>query len=341
MKLKTSILLLLSCFIIGGLSAQEKAKLGIIGLDTSHSPAFIKMINGPEAPAKFKNFEIVAAYPYGSTELELSKKRIPGYIEEAKANKVKITKSIAEMLKMVDFVFLETNDGNFHLEQAIEVFKAGKPVFIDKPVAANLPEAIAIFELAKRYNVPMFSASSLRYSPMNQEIREGKHGKVLGADCYSPHAEEASHTSYTWYGIHGVEILYTAMGKGCAEVSFATAGGKKGWDVVTGVWGDGRIGTFRAVKTGHNYYGGTVFTDSKTVQAGGYAGYEVLLDQIVKFFDTKVVPIDPEETIEMFVFMEAADESKRQGGAPVSMKSVQDKASVEAFRIIKNLNLVD
>lgn len=341
MKLKTTIVLLLSCLMMGSLSAQDVIKLGIIGLDTSHSPAFIKMINGKEAPEKFKKFKIVAAYPYGSTELELSKKRIPGYIDEAKAHDVKITKSIDEMLKMVDFVFLETNDGNFHLEQAIEVFKAGKPVFIDKPVAATLPEAIAIFELAKKYNVPMFSASSLRYSPLNQEIREGKHGKVLGADCYSPHAEEASHSSYTWYGIHGVEILYTAMGQGCEEVSYATAGGKKGWDVVTGVWGDGRIGTFRAVKTGHNFYGGTVFCESKTVQAGGYAGYEVLLDQIIKFFETKVAPIDPEETLEMFVFMEASDESKRQGGAPVSMKAVQDKANVEARRIIKNLNLID
>lgn len=341
MKLKTTIVLLFSLFIIGNLSAKDVIKLGIIGLDTSHSPAFIKMLNGEKAPEKYKGFKIVAAYPYGSTQIESSKKRIPGYVEEAKAHGVKITQSIAEMLKMVDFVFLETNDGNFHLEQAIEVFKAGKPVFIDKPIAANLPEAIAIFELAKKYNVPMFSSSSLRYSPINQEIREGKHGKVLGADCYSPHAEEASHTSFTWYGIHGVEILYTAMGTGCEQVTYATAGGQKGWDVVTGTWEDGRIGTFRAIKTGHNFYGGTVFCESKTVQAGGYVGYEVLLDQIIKFFETKVAPINPEETIEMFVFMEASDESKRQGGAPVSLKAVREKGNVEARRIIKNLNLVD
>ncbi|WP_029902573.1 Gfo/Idh/MocA family protein [Prevotella sp. 10(H)] len=334
MKIRIILTALIASVISIAAYSQQVIKLGIIGLDTSHSPAFIKLLNDENAPDQYKGFKIVAAYPYGSKTIESSYKRIPGYIEEAKKHGVKITASIAEMLKQVDCVFLETNDGNLHLEQAIEVFKAGKPVFIDKPVAANLAEAIAIFKLAKKYNVPIFSSSVLRYSPINQEIRNGAHGKVLGADCYSPDAYEPSHADFTWYGIHGVETLYTVMGRGCTQVSRSST---KDYTVTTGVWADGRIGTFRGIRTGHNYFGGSVFCSSKVVQAGGYDGYKVLLDQILKFFKTKEVPIDPEETIEIFTFMEASNESKRQNGAPVLMEAILEKGRLDAELILRNL----
>ena len=68
---------------------------------------------------------------------------------------------------------LETNDGTLHLEQAIEVLKSGKPMFIDKPIAADLVDAIAIFKLADQYNVPIFSSSALRYVPKNVELING------------------------------------------------------------------------------------------------------------------------------------------------------------------------
>ena len=53
-----------------------------------------------------------------------------------------------------------------------------------------------------------------------------------------------------------------------------------------------------------------------------YDGYEPLVVEIGKFFETGKPPVTAEETIEMFAFMEAADESKRQGGKPVTLASV-------------------
>ena len=62
------------------LSAQEDViKIGIIGLDTSHSTAFTQLLNSDEDNPYVKKFEIVAAYPYGSQSIESSYKRIPGY----------------------------------------------------------------------------------------------------------------------------------------------------------------------------------------------------------------------------------------------------------------------
>ncbi len=41
-------------------------------------------------------------------------------------------------------------------------------------------------------------------------------------------------------------------------------------------------------------------------------------------------PVAAEETIELMAFMEAADESKRQGGRPVKLAEVLEKARAEA-----------
>ena len=61
----------------------------------------------------------------------------------------------------------------------------------------------------------------------------------------------------------------------------------------------------------------------------GYPGYEPLLREIVGFFRTGVVPVSPEETLEIFAFMEAAEMSAKRGGDPVTLaeavEAVQDK----------------
>ena len=93
------------------LYAQDVIKIGIIGLDTSHSTAFTELLNGDSDDKFVKEFEVVAAYPYGSKTIQSSYERIPGYIEEVKKHGVEITSSIAELLDKVDCVMLETNDG--------------------------------------------------------------------------------------------------------------------------------------------------------------------------------------------------------------------------------------
>lgn len=90
------------------LHAQNVIKIGIIGLDTSHSTAFTELLNGDSDDEFVKEFEVVAAYPYGSKTIQSSYERIPGYIEEVKKHGVEITSSIAELLDKVDCVMLET-----------------------------------------------------------------------------------------------------------------------------------------------------------------------------------------------------------------------------------------
>lgn len=302
---------------------QKGKRVGIIGLDTSHSVAFTKTFNAEDAGPEYGGYKVVAAYPKGSNDIESSVKRIPGYIEDVKKLGVTIVDSIKDLLREVDVVLLETNDGRLHLEQAIPVFKAGKTVFIDKPIAASLPDAIAIFNEAKRYNIPVFSASSLRYAPTVQAIAQGKAGNILGADVFSPAHLEKTHMDFSWYGIHGVEMLFTLMGTGCKSVSRTHT---EDADVVVGLWSDNRIGTFRGIRYKKSGYGGQVYGDTSIEPLDGAGGYNPLLVQVVKFFQTNQAPVKPEETLEIFAFMEAADESKRQGGKVVTLESVMEKA---------------
>jgi hypothetical protein len=315
------------------LTVQAQVKIGIIGLDTSHSIAFTKFINGDDKKEEYNDFIIVAAYPYGSKTIKSSYDRIPVNSDQMKEMGVEIVATIAELLEKVDCVLLETNDGNLHLEQANEVFKAGKTVFIDKPLGATLAQAIAIYQLAREYNVPLFSSSALRYVPQTQKLRNGDFGKVLGADCYSPATREKTHPDFGWYGIHGVEMLFTVMGTGCVSVNRISA---EGTDVVTGLWDDGRIGTFRGIRTGKGIYGGSAFTENGVVDAGTYEGYEVLLTEILKFFRTDIAPVSEEETLEIFTFMEASNESKREGGRIILLEDTYRKGYKEALELLKD-----
>jgi hypothetical protein len=108
-----------------GKTGTTSGKIGIIGLDTSHSIAFTKALNSADAGTEFGGYKVVAAYPKGSNDIKSSVERIPGYIEDVKKQGVEIVNSIDELLTKVDFVLLETNDGRLHLEQAIPVLKVG------------------------------------------------------------------------------------------------------------------------------------------------------------------------------------------------------------------------
>ncbi len=312
----------------------KELKVGMIGLDTSHSIAFTKVLNDAAAADEVANCKVTIAYPYGSRKIESSYSRIPGYTEQMKEMGVKIAESIDEVLAEVDVVLLETNDGNPHLEQAMAVIDAGKPLFIDKPVAGSLADAIAIYQYAEQKQVPVFTSSSLRYSKGAVEIRNGSIGKVHGAETFSPAHLEPSHPDLFWYGIHGVEALFTVMGAGCESVVRVST---EDTEFVTGTWKGGRVGAFRGIRGYKGGYGGTAYGEKGIAEVGPYQGYRPLVVDIVAFFKTGKSPVEAKESLEIYAFMEAADESKRQGGVPVSIAEVMKKASAKATQRIKEL----
>ncbi len=316
--------LLLPLLFVIATAAAEDIRVGIIGLDTSHVVHFTRILNNPDDPKHVSGAKVVAAFQGGSPDIPSSVERIDGFTETlVNDHGVKIYETIAEMCENVDAILLESVDGRPHLEQVKPVFEAGLPVFIDKPLAGSLKDAIEIFRLSDEAGIPCWSASSLRFHPEVVAAAEADVGEVRGAISTGPATLEENHPDLFWYGIHPVEALFTVLGPGCETVSRVHTADT---DVVTGKWKDGKVGVLYGQRNQKNKFSVTKFGSDGVVEHGGGGAYAEMLAEIVEFFKTGNPPIAPETTLEIFTFMEAADESKRQGGVPVPMAEVRKKA---------------
>ena len=312
----TAVLMAALC---AGAAGAADLRVGIIGTDTSHVPAFTKLLNGDAAtPDHVPGARVVAAWKGGSPDLEESASRVEQFAEEIRTKYgVEIVPDIATLLGKVDAVLLESGDGRPHLAQVRAVIAAHKPVFIDKPLAATLEDAREIARLAQAAGTPWFSSSSLRFGA----IGAAKPAGATGVSTWGPGPFEPHHyLELAWYAIHPVELLYTLMGPGCAEVT-RTSGENE--DVIVGRWKDGRLGTVRAIRP-YSDYGAVVMRGREVTvlhpKAGEATDYRPLVLEIVKFFATGKPPVANQETLEIFAFLDAAQKSKEQHGRPVALR---------------------
>ncbi|GAA4446003.1 Gfo/Idh/MocA family oxidoreductase [Ravibacter arvi] len=309
-----------------GKAQAADIRIGVVGLAV-HSAAFSQILNDPQKAADVQGCKIVALYhPPGNPDVDFTKEQLAGFEKTIRDAGVKIVPTMNEMLALCDVVMIETNDGRPHFNEVMPALKAGKPVFVDKPVAENLAGVLKIFDAAAKMKVPIFTSSALRYVDNIATIDKSK---VLGADTYSPAALEKSHTDLFWYGIHAVEPLFAVMGAGCTEVMQPRHSENE--DLVIGFWDDRRTGgrrtgTVRGLRSGKRGFGGTFFTENSIVQMDTFTGYRSLVVQVVSFFKTKIPPVPAEETIEIYAFMEAAMESRKNGGKKVNIAETIAKA---------------
>jgi len=304
----------------GSLGMSAELRIGIIGCDTSHATAFTETLNNPGAPGHIEGGKVVAAFKGGSPDVQESASRVGQYAQTLRDKYgVKFYDRIEDLCQAVDVILLESVDGRPHLAQVKPVLAARKPVFVDKPLAGSLRDAAEIIQLAKAAKVPLFSSSGLRFAKSTQAVRQGSIGKVVSVETWGPCSVEPHHPELFWYGIHGLEAIYTILGLGCVSVQRGT--NAEGKIEVVGLWPDGRCGVFREDKSFH----GRAKGEKGEAEAGIFDGYTPLLAEVMKFFQTGVAPVPPEETIELFAFMEAAEASKRQGGAPVRIATILKK----------------
>tara|TARA_B100001013_G_scaffold78058_1_gene41927 strand:+ start:150 stop:971 length:822 start_codon:yes stop_codon:yes gene_type:complete len=220
-------------------STQAKdLRIGMVGLDTSHVTAFTRVLNDKTDKNHVPGAQMVAAVKDSSPDVESSYTRVEKYTTELTGKwGVKLYPTVNELCQHVDAVMIENVDGRPHLKHAIDVIKAGKPLYIDKPLAGTLEDCVKIYQLAKEHKVPVFSSSSLRFAKNTLAARAGDYGKVLRCETFSPAHLEPHHPDLFWYGIHGVESLFTVMGPGCVSVKRGTT--DDGKIEVTGTWKNG------------------------------------------------------------------------------------------------------
>ena len=300
-------------------ASAAELRLGIIGTDTSHTVAFTRVLNDSGSADHIPGAKIVAAYKGGSPEIEESAKRIDGFANELKEKwNVQFVSSIKDLCPLVDGLLLESVDARSHLKQFKEAAACGKPIFIDKPVASTFHDALEIARVGREMNIPWFSSSTLRYSA----IAAMKNPDLIGAIVWAPGPTEKHHElDLSWYGIHGVEMLYTILGPGCAEVSRISTADS---DVVTGKWKDGRLGTVHLQRP-YGKYGAVTFHRDQKIDAEPDIkfSYVPLVKEIIAFVQTKTPAVPNTVTLEMFAFMDAAQKSLAQNGKAVALTAAQ------------------
>jgi hypothetical protein len=295
-------------------------KIGMIGLDTSHSPAFVKLLNDKDNEFYVPGGKVVKAFPGGSELFSSSMSRVEGFTNELKEMGVEICDSIEATAEGMDAIFLESVDGRQHLEQFKILAEFGKPVFIDKPLACCYEDAKAIVELAKEKNVPIMTASAIRYAKGIDTLRSDD--KTMSCEAFGPMSILDDYRDYFWYGIHSAETLFSFMGSGCKTVQTVTT---DLIDVIIGVWDDGRIGTVRGLRLNSWTFGCSVTTDTETkfaLVSGEVPFYALMLKEIMPFFQTGKPAIPVEESLNIIAFLEAASQSRANGGNVVEVDSL-------------------
>lgn len=288
----------------------------MVGLDTSHVPAFTALLNESSHEYHVPGGRVVAAFPGGSPDFDLSANRVGPFTEELREKQgVEIVDTVSALRGKCDAIMLESIDGRVHLPQFREVAEWGVPVFIDKPLTVSRNEAQEIAKIAAEKNIRVTSASALRFAENFQKaIALAGDGPVTGGDFFGPMHFVDKCPGFFWYGIHSVEMLFAAMGTGCREVLTVR---EEKHDVLVGRWSDGRLATVRGNRTGSNGFGGVVHCSSQSVcfdvTAGKKPYYASLLEKVIPFFGGEGEVVAPAEMVEVIAFLEAANRSTVSG----------------------------
>ena len=222
-------------------ASRYEVRIGLIGLDTSHAPTFTSLLHNPNDPFHIPGARIVAAFPGGSPDMNISISRVPGFTAELRDKYgIPILDSPEQVAEACDLVFILSSDGRTHPGLFRSIAGRGKPVFIDKPFAISAADAELMFRIAGETGTKFFSSSAYRYADglVNalHSIREAEE-RVKTCEIRSWLPIEETQGRYFWYGIHGSDMLLASMGRGVHEVQ---ATGDAQQDVIAVVHSDGR-----------------------------------------------------------------------------------------------------
>ncbi|MCK5801558.1 MAG: Gfo/Idh/MocA family oxidoreductase [Lentisphaeria bacterium] len=286
--------------------------IGIIGLDTSHTIAFTKVIQG-DVPAeqKIEGLRIVNAMRFPSPfQTEEGQDERQGQLEDLG---VVMKSSVAELADGMDALFLEINDPALHLEYFEQVAGLGLPIFIDKPLAANLEEGRRIVEIAKANGTNFWTASSLRFLKSLAAAKQKVEDVPVFCNVFGALGKASAGSDVVWYGVHVTEMLTSIMGVGATAV---TAREDANGVVAIVNYGDERRAVVEYNRNCYKYGG--------RVQAGnqceyfdntGEVLYNNLLEQIKAWLDGAEAPVPVAESLEIQAIMDAVEKSLASGGS--------------------------
>ena len=288
---------------------MNEKKIAMIGLDTSHTVAFTKLIQGTEPDEKIVDgMRVVNAFRFPSAfQTEEGQDERQATLEDLG---VTIMPTIEEAVEGMDAIFLEINDPALHLKYFEEVVKFGLPVFIDKPLAANVTEGRRIQELAEENNIPVWSASSLRFIPLLVKAQETVTDPIIG-HTFGALGKAAAGSDLIWYGVHAVEMLIAGLGTGVKSVRAIED--DSGITMII-QYTDNRHGVVECLR-GFYRYGGRIQSENEMEFFDSSTGspYLALMTALHDFVCNGVVPVPLSEAHEILAVLETGERSLASG----------------------------
>lgn len=283
-------------------------QIAIIGLDTSHAPAFTRMLNNPADPCHLPGGRVIKAWAGGSADFELSRSRVKQFTEDVQRHGVAICETIEEAASGCDAILLESADGRVHLGQFKKLIPFGVPVFIDKPLACSYAEAETLARLATEHHIPVMSSSSLRFLQGLPEITEKYRNQITNIELCGPLSFQETQAGYFWYGIHTIEMLFSILGPDFQSLTVACS---ESMDDIQTLWA-GNVTARLKLFNGDVPFSGILTCNERHIalpssDTVNKPFYYSLLKEILNFFRSHSPAVPLTETLKLIAFIEKAN----------------------------------
>lgn len=282
-------------------------RVGVVNIDTSHPRAFSQIFNAGDR-ARY-----VAVYNDGFRGDD----EVEGFIKSAGLEKRCAT--VEELAGMVDVGFIQGCNWDTHLNYVAPFIKAGKPVFVDKPVVGSMRDIARLRQYVKDGAV-FLGSSCMRYAPQITDflaIPVAERGEIVslhstcGVDEFN-------------YAIHAVEAIGGLLGVGataCAYLGGGDVGGVRGESYAV-QYASGVVATY-AMTYGQWQRSVVSVLTSKQTYVLEPAGYDAMLDLVIGSIEKgKPLTAPVEHLIESIQIMLAGRVSRAQGGGYVKLSDI-------------------
>lgn len=191
-------------------------RLGLVGIDSSHAEDFLRHFN---SEARHHDIRVTALWGPNATSARLAELA-------AVAPEVAASVSLSDLIAGVDAVIVGDRHGDLHLQHALPCIHAGKPVFVDKPLACTLADAEAILEAAERAGTPFLSGSALRWQDETQALKMRIAGlrEPLSVRAFGTWYPDSEYGGAIFYAIHTIELMQELIGTSWSHLRLERAG---------------------------------------------------------------------------------------------------------------------
>ena len=200
--------------------------------------------------------------------------------------------TIAELCEKSDVIIvLAPSNPEKHLQYAKEVLPFGKRTYIDKSFAPNLKTAEEIFKIAEQCGTPFFSTSAMRFADELNKLK-GANNLII----------TAGGGNFPEYMIHPVEMTVKLLEDSVKKVKVEKLGEQRICHAETE----------NGKRASIVYSPLEVTSINCETKEGDYTHIDIsseffikLIEEIIKFFDTGLLPFDIKQTLEVIRFRDA------------------------------------